>query len=85
VEETDGGGVLGAISSSAGQRARRGDALGAAIVGGGETEQQLGVGVIQRREPDLADDDRPLRSTVNDLADGVVGQAAVESRPAQRR
>ena len=57
-----------------------GDAEGAAFVGGGdEPEQQLGAGVVQRGEPDLVDDDQVVaQQGVDDPADGVVGQAAVE-------
>ena len=57
-----------------------GDAQGAAFVGGGdEPEQQLGAGVVQRREPDFVDHDEVVAEQgVDDPADGVVGQAAVE-------
>ena len=57
-----------------------GDAEGAAFVGGGdEPEQQLGAGVVERGEADLVDDDQVVAEQgVDDLADGVVGQAAVE-------
>ena len=57
-----------------------GDAEGAAFVGGGdEPEQQLGAGVVQRREAEFVDDDQVVaQQGVDDLADGVVGQAAVE-------
>ena len=56
------------------------DGQGAAFVGGGdEPEQQLGAGVVERGEPDFVDDDQVgAEQGVDDLADGVVGQAAVE-------
>ena len=52
----------------------------AAFVGGGdEPEQQLGAGVIERGEADFVDEDQVVAEQVlDDLADGVVGQAAVE-------
>src|SRR5262249_56588810 len=47
--------------------------------GGDEPEQQLGAGVVQRREPDLVDDDEIMSEQgVDDAADGVVGHATVE-------
>ena len=57
-----------------------GDAQRAAFVGGGdEAEQQLGAGVIERGEADFVDDDQVVAEQgVDDAADGVVGQAAVE-------
>ena len=58
----------------------RPDAEGAAFVGGGdEPEQQLGAGVVQRCEAELVDEDEVVAEQgVDDPADGVVGQAAVE-------
>ena len=58
----------------------RADAQGAAFVGGGdEPEQQLGAGVVERGEPELVDDDQVVaQQGVDDPADAVVGQAAVE-------
>ena len=52
----------------------------AAFVGGGdEPEQQLGAGVVERGEADFVEDDQVVAEQgVDDLADGVVGQAAVE-------
>ena len=52
----------------------------AAFVGGGdEPEQQLGAGVVQRGEADFVEDDQVVAEQgVDDLADGVVGQPAVE-------
>ena len=56
------------------------DAEGAAFVGGGdEPEQQLGAGVVQWGEAEFVDDDEVVAEQVlDDPADGVVGQAAVE-------
>ena len=56
------------------------DTEGAALVGGGdEPEQQLGARVVQGGEPDLVDDDQVgAQDGLDDAADGVVGQAAVE-------
>jgi hypothetical protein len=58
----------------------RADAQGAAFVGGGdEPEQQLRAGVVQWREAQFVDDDQVVAELgVDDAADGVVGQAAVE-------
>ena len=62
------------------ERPVAGDAECAAFVGGGdEPEQQLGAGVVERGEPDFVDQDEVVaEQVVDDLADGVVGQAAVE-------
>ena len=51
-----------------------------AFVGGrDEPEQQLGAGVVQRCEAELVDQDQVVaQQGVDDLADGVVGQASVE-------
>jgi len=58
----------------------RADPEGAALVGGGgEPEQQLGAGVVDWREADFVDDDQVVaEQVVDNAADGVVGQAAVE-------
>ena len=58
----------------------RADPEGAALVGGGdEPEQQLGAGVVERGEAHFIDDDQVVAEQVlDDAADGVVGQAAVE-------
>ena len=57
-----------------------GYAESAPFVGGGdEPEQQLGAGVVERGEPDFIDQDQVVAEQVlDDAADGVVGQAAVE-------
>jgi hypothetical protein len=53
---------------------------GAPFVGGGdEPEQQLGAGVIERGEPEFVEDDEVVAEQVLDrLANGVVGEGAVE-------
>ena len=58
----------------------RGHGQRAALVcGGGEAEQRLGAGVVEWREADLVEDEEiGSQQGVDDLADGVVGQAAVE-------
>ena len=80
VEQADGGGVLGQEPAPRFEGPVAGDAQGAAFVGGRDhPEQQLRAGVIQRREPDLIDQDEVVAEQgVDDPADGVVGQAAVE-------
>src|ERR1019366_1767634 len=80
VEQADGGGVLGQEPAPLVEGPVAGGAHGAAFVGGGDdAEQQLGAGVIQRGEADFVDDDQVVAEQgVDDLADGVVGQAAVE-------
>ena len=80
VEDADGGGVLGQEPAPLFERPVRGDGQRAAFVGGGdEPEQQLGAGVVQRGEADFVEDDQVVAEQgVDDLADGVVGQAAVE-------
>ena len=58
VEQADGGGVLGQEPPPLLEGPVRADAEGAALVGGGdEAEEQLGAGVVQRREADLVDHD----------------------------
>src|SRR5437870_9729875 len=57
-----------------------GHAEAAAFVSGGhETKEQLGTSVIERSKPQLVDQDQLMAQEVaDDLADGVVGQAAVQ-------
>src|SRR5690348_1562068 len=80
VEQADGGGVLGQEPAPLVEGPVGGDAQGAAFVGGGdEPEQQLGAGVVEGGEPDLVADDQVVaQQGVDDAADAVVGQAAVE-------
>ena len=80
VQEADGGGVLGQEPAPLVEGPVGGDAERAAFVGGGDdAEQQLGGGVVQGREADFIDDDQVVAEQVlDDPADGVVGQAAVE-------
>jgi site-specific DNA recombinase len=80
VEQADGSSVLGQEPAPLVEGPVRGDADGAAFVGGGDdAEEQLRAGVIQRREPDLADDDQVVaQQGVDDPSGAVVGQAAVE-------
>src|SRR5690348_8230023 len=80
VQQADGGGVLGQEPAPGLEGPVAGDAERAALVGGGDhTEQQLGAGVVQRREAYFVDDDQVVaQQRADDLADGVVGQAAVE-------
>jgi site-specific DNA recombinase len=80
VEEADGGGVLGQEPAPLVEGPVAGDAQGAAFVGGrDDAEQQLGAGVIERGEADFVDEDEVVAEQgVDDPADGVVGQAAVE-------
>ena len=80
VEHADGGGVFGQEPSPGFERPVGADAEAAAFVGGGdEPEQQLGGGVVQRGEAELVADDQVVAEQgVDDFADAVVGQAAVE-------
>ena len=80
VEQADGGGVLGQEPAPGLEGPVGADAEGAAFVGGGdEPEQQLGAGVVERGEAELVDEDEVVaQQGVDDPADGVVGQAAVE-------
>jgi hypothetical protein len=80
VEQADGGGVLGQEPAPGLEGPVAGDAQGAAFVGGrDDAEQQLGAGVVQRREADFVDQDEVVAEQgVDDPADAVVGQAAVE-------
>jgi hypothetical protein len=80
VEQADGGGVLGQEPAPLVERPVRADAQGTPFVGGGdEPEQQLGAGVVEWCEADLVDDDQVVAEQgVDEAADGVVGQAAVE-------
>ena len=57
-----------------------GDPEGASFVGGGdEPEQELGASVIEGREAELIDNDElAAQQGLDDAADAVVGQAAVE-------
>ena len=80
VQQADGGGVLGQEPAPLVEGPVGGDAQGPAFVGGGyQAEQQLGAGVVERGEADFVDDDQVVAEQgVDDLADGVVGQPAVE-------
>jgi len=80
VEDAGGGGVLGQEPSPLLERPVRGDGKGAAFVAGGhQSEQQLGAGVIEWGEANLINDEQVgSEQGVDDLADGVVGQPAVE-------
>jgi hypothetical protein len=80
VQEADGGSVLGQEPAPLLEGPVGADAEGAALVGSGdEPEQQLGAGVVEWREPDLVDDDEVgTQDGLDDAADGVVGQPAVE-------
>ena len=80
VEQADGGGVLGQEPAPLVKGPVAGDAQGAAFIGGRDhPEQQLRAGVIQRREPDLIDqDDVVAQQGVDHPADGIVRQAPVE-------
>src|SRR5450755_1160443 len=80
VQEADGGGVLGQEPAPLVKRPVAGHAESAAFVGGGdEPEQQLGAGVVERGEPYFVNQDQLVAEQVLDeAADGVVGQAAVE-------
>ena len=75
VEHADGGGVLGQEPAPGLERPVRADAERAAFVGGGgEPEQQLGSGVIERGEAELVADDQVVAEQgLDDLPDGVVG------------
>jgi len=72
VEDAGGGGVLGQEPAPLLERPVRGDRQGSAFVGAGdESEQQLGAGVVEWREPDLVDDDQICpQQRVDGLADG---------------
>ena len=56
------------------------DAQAAALVGGGdEAEQELGAGVVEGREAQVVDDDEVgPQQALDEPADGVVGEPAVE-------
>ena len=55
------------------------DAEGSAFVGGGdEPEQQLGVSVVQRCEPEFVEDEVVAEQSVDDASNGVVGESSVE-------
>ena len=56
------------------------DAEGSSFVGGGnEPEEQLGAVVVERGEADLVDEDEVgFEDCLDDAADGVVGESAVE-------
>ena len=80
VQDADGGGLFGQEPAPLFEGPVRGDGQGAAFVGAGdEAEQQLGAGVIERGEAEFVEDDQvDAQQGFDDLADGVVGQAAVE-------
>ena len=80
VEDADGGGLLGQESAPLLEGPVRADGQGSAFVGAGdEPEQQLGAGVVERGEAEFVEDDQvDAQQGFDDLADGVVGQAAVE-------
>jgi hypothetical protein len=81
VEQADGGGVLGqepapGLEGPVGSDAERSSFVG----GGGEPEQQLGSGVIEWGEAQLVTDDQvTAEQSLDDAADGVVGQGPVVS------
>jgi hypothetical protein len=64
VEEADGGGVLGQEAAPLVEGPVAGDAERAAFAGGGdEPEQQLGAGVVERREPDFVDQEQVVAAS----------------------
>ncbi len=81
VQEADGGGVLGKEPAPLVERPMGGQPECASFVGGrDEPEQQLGAGVVERGEPCFVDQDQVVAEQgLDHFADGVVGQAAVES------
>ena len=74
VEQADGGGVLGQEPAPRIEGPVAGDAQGAAFVGGGDdAEQQLGAGVVQRREADFVYQDEVVAEQgVDDPPDGEI-------------
>src|SRR5215213_6824240 len=79
VEHADCGGVFGQEAAPGLERPVRPEAEGAAFVGGGEPEQQLGAGVIEWGEPELVEDNQVVtEQALDDLADAIVGQTSVE-------
>jgi hypothetical protein len=80
VEEADGGGVFGEEPAPFFEGPVGSDAEGASFVGGGdEAEEELGGVVVEGREADLVDEDEVgAQDGLDDSADGVVGEAAVE-------
>ena len=49
------------------------------IRGGDQAEEQLSTGLVERCEPDLIDQNQIVAQyTVDDAADGVVGETAIE-------
>ena len=80
VEHADGGGVFGQESSPGFEGPVGSEAEGSAFVAGGdEPEQELGSGVVQRREAEFIDQDQVVaEQAVDEFPDGVVGESAVE-------
>ena len=80
VQDADGGGVFGQEPAPLFERPVGADGQRPSFVGcGDEAEQQLGAGVVQRREPDLINYHQIVaQQGVDDPADGVVGQAPVQ-------
>src|SRR5712691_4403067 len=62
------------------ERPVAGHTQAAAFVGGGhETKQQLAAGVVEWSEAELVDQNQLVpQQAANDLADGVIGQAAIQ-------
>ena len=85
IEDADGGGLLGQEASPLFEGPVRPDGQGPSFVGAGdEPEQQLGAGVIERSEAEFVEDDQvDPQQGFDGLADGVVGQAAVEGEPSR--
>lgn len=80
VEQADGGGLLGEEPAPVFEGPVRGDPDGAFLVGAGdEPEEQLGSRVLEGREADFVDEDEVgSQGGLDDPADAVVGEAAVE-------
>jgi hypothetical protein len=80
VEQCCSGGLLGQEPSPVLERVVRREPDGATFVAGSdEPEQQLAAGRVERGEPEFVDHEVVVaQQGVDGLADGVVGQAAVE-------
>lgn len=80
VQKADGGAVVGQEAAPVLEGPVAGDCQASAFVGGrDEPEQQLAAGAVQRGEADLVADDQVVAEQgLDDLADAVVREAAVE-------
>ncbi len=80
VEQADGRRVLGEEVTPVLERPGRADAQRASLIGcGDDAKEELGAVVVHRGEADLVDQDQVgFEDLFDHLADGVVGQSAIE-------